>query len=199
MNKKALNIGIIIIALVFIGLLMVPAVLNRVNNDTDEVQLKAATEAFEDNKTHNFIPGTMGYYYIGFTTDSNVVIVKASPEWFNDNFTKDGYSKEESGTTVKGCVTAIPDNLVDDADSIFKDMETFGWKDFKYNKESYLNTHSDSFFVKAIIASVLTVIITALIVIGVAKDWYDSKYMILLLIVMVVVLVYFGLHIILGR
>ena len=199
MNKKALNIGIIIIALVLIGLLMVPAILNRVNNDTDEVQLKAATEAFEDNKTHNFIPGTMGYYYIGFTTDNNVVIVKASPEWFNDNFTKDGYSKEESGTTVKGCVTAIPDKLVDDADSIFKDMEMFGWNDFKYNKESYLNTHSDSFFVKAIIASVLTVIITALIVIGVAKDWYDSKYMILLLIVIAVVLVYFGLHIILGR
>ena len=49
------------------------------------------------------------------------------------------------------------------------------------------------------ISTVLTVIITALIVIGVAKDWYDSKYMILLLIVMVVVLVYFGLHIILGR
>ncbi len=199
MNKKALNIGIIIIALVLIGLLMGPAVLNRVNNDTDEVQLKSATEAFEDNKTHNFIPGTMGYYYIGFTTDNNVVIVKASPEWFNDNFTKDGYSKEESGITVKGCVTAIPDKLVDDAESIFKDMEMFGWKDFKYNKESYLNTHSDIFFVKAIIASVLTVIITALIVIGVAKDWYDSKYMILLLIVMVVVLVYFGLHIILGR
>ena len=75
----------------------------------------------------------------------------------------------------------------------------FGWKDFKYNKESYLNTSSDSFFVKAIIASVLTVIITALIVIGVAKDWYDSKYMILLLMVIAVVLVYFGLHIILGR
>lgn len=199
MNKKALNIGIIIIALVLIGLLMVPAVLNHVNNDTDEVQLKAATEAFEDNKTHNFIPGTMGYYYIGFTTDNSVVIVKASPEWFNDNFTKDGYSKEESGTTVKGCVTAIPDNLVDDADSIFKDMEMFGWKDFKYNKESYLNTHSDSFFVKAIIASVLTAIFTILIVVGIAKDWYDSKYMILLLIVIVVVLVYFGLHIILGR
>ena len=74
-----------------------------------------------------------------------------------------------------------------------------GWKEFKYDRQSCLNLLSNSFFVKAIIASVLTLVVGILVIIGICKNWFDSKYIILLFIAVVVCLLYFGLHVILGR
>ena len=199
MKKSGINIVILAVMLIFIGILMVPAISGRVKNDTDEFRLKAATEAFEENKTHNFIPGTRGYYYLGFTTDNQVVIFKASIDWFNDNFDKSGYAKDEEGVLVKGTVEEFSDKQQQEADFAFENMEMLGWKEFKYDRQSCLNLLSNSFFVKAIIASVLTLVVGILVIIGICKNWFDSKYIILLFIAVVVCLLYFGLHVILGR
>ncbi|MBP5354311.1 MAG: hypothetical protein J6Y67_04130 [Lachnospiraceae bacterium] len=101
----------------------------------------ATPEAVEYKHSVNFIPTAKEHFFLVFSKDlSEMALVRADKDWFDDNFTEDYWeAKDPGGVTVEGYVRSTDYDVKTEANKAVKSIVSNVGKSFKIDYELFID------------------------------------------------------------
>ncbi|MCR5330684.1 MAG: hypothetical protein K6E62_05800 [Lachnospiraceae bacterium] len=103
MKEILKKIFLVILCLMFVGYLLVTAIIDLTNkNDIYTLRVDGAAEILElEHSINGLIPVGTDHFYLGIeNATGKACIIKASKRWYKKNFDENGYSLNPDGLTV---------------------------------------------------------------------------------------------------
>ena len=107
-NKTVSRVCLVILAVIFLGIVLIPSLIDLSGKNNESIKIKWAEEAVEYKRAYAFIPMSKTIYYVAVLEDDSVAIVKGTKSWYKKNFTSYGYAKGGNLITVEGTLEKMP-------------------------------------------------------------------------------------------
>ena len=198
-SKGTSWIWTILLVIVFIGMLLIPSIINLGKKNTKEFKLVGAVEAVDYTKQYAFIPVAKSTYYVGILADESIVIFRSNKNWYEKNFSSIGLPNSGRYVTLEGKVEVMPSKVSTEMRTVIASLKSGGYTDFVLDSNKCIDGLTKNFAMKGIVASLISIVLCVVFVVGTKKGWMQKSAVVTALSICALATVIFGVHIILGR
>lgn len=176
MKKKS---GGGIAAIILIAIVVVFSLVTNIRaltgdeSDYKTVTLGFADEFFDMKYTLNYIPTATVHYYCGISDDNEIIVFRASKNFYKKNFLSTGYAKGD-GVTVKGKIIKLKakeSKMLEENEKNFKKY----YAGYYLGTDKALNVEYKSNAIRGIVLAVLMIILGIVGVISIKKGLTEKK------------------------
>ncbi len=198
-NRVVTAICMVILALAYLGLLIIPSISDISGKDDNEYNVVAVYTGVEYTKKMNYIPFAKSTYYVCVTDDLTVITVRESSKWYDKNFTDDGIVKSGDGIKISGKESKMPVKVQDELESSYSELRLYGYEDITSRTE-FIDNMGYRLAIRGIITAVVSVAVAVLGIIGAKKGgWFNKPAVIAVYGIIAIAVILFGVHVILIR
>lgn len=198
-NKTVSRVCLVILAVIFLGIVLVPSLIDLSGKNNESIKIKYAAEAVEYKKTYAFIPVSKTVYYVAVLEDESVAIVKGTKSWYKKNFTSYGVAKGGNLVTVEGTLEKMPYKVNNEMTSVYSMLSVGGPIDYAYEKTECVDATTKSYAIKGIVTAAVAVVLAVVFLIGLKKNWLQKTAIVVILSCGTIAVLLFGVHVMIGR
>lgn len=139
-KKKRQNLFLIFIFFALIALNIVPSIISLSGMGSESYNVIAAEKlTVIDNSIGGLIPIGKEYYYMGYTKDGQLILIREKKDWLEEKFNGYEFDSSESGIMVKGQSKYTSANVLYIAEQYVEDVRKNSEAGSMINNVMYYN------------------------------------------------------------